>query len=269
MCASYFMEVRDFAMLRFRFILIFATLVCATLNSATASFAQTVNRAPADVVREFYRSMREHRFREAFALTIYKSAVEGLTAEELEVLRPGFEEKASQIPATVEVVSEQISGNIAIVFIKIPPPDTSPQVTTAPVNLISSGGSWLIGSEADQAEVKKGGRRYFLDGLIAEHENDIEDTLKRVIVLEGIYSQRHNGVYGDVAALISGGLMSADVVDPKLSGYNFRIAVAKDGKSYIATAEPTRHGHTGKLSFWMDQTGLIKSADTGGKPIKP
>jgi hypothetical protein len=256
-------------MFRFRFISICAVLVCATLNCATASLAQNVNRGPSDVVREFYKAMREHRFREAFSLTIYKTAVEAVTAEEMEVLRPGFEEKAALIPATVEVVNEQISGKIAIVFIKIPSADNSPQITTAPVNLINSGGSWLIGSEADEAEVKKGGRRYLLDGLIGEHENDIEDTLKRLIVLEGIYSQRHNGMYGDVAALISGGLMSKDVVDPKLSGYNFRITVAKDGKSYIATAEPTRHGHTGKLSFWMDQTGLIKSADTGGKPIKP
>jgi hypothetical protein len=256
-------------MVRFRFISIVAILGCATFNCATAALAQTVNRAPSDVVREFYRSMREHRFREAFALTIYKTAVEGLTAEEMEVLRPGFEEKAAQIPATVEVVSEQISGNIAIVFIKIPSADSTPQVTTAPVNLISSGGSWIIGSEADQAEVKKAGRRYFLDGLIAEHENDVEDTLKRLVVLEGIYSQRHNGMYGDVAALISGGLMSSDVVDPKLSGYNIRINVAKDGKTYIATAEPTRHGQTGNLSFWMNQAGLIKSADVGGKPIKP
>jgi hypothetical protein len=255
-------------MYRFRFISI-AILVCATFNCATPSLAQNVNRAPSDVVREFYKAMREHRFREAFTLTIYKTAVEGLTADEMEVLRPGFEEKASQIPATVEVMSEQISGNIAIVFVKLPSVDNTPQVTTAPVTLISSGGSWIIGSEADQAEVKKAGRRYFLDGLIGEHENDVEDTLKRLVVLEGIYSQRHNGTYGDVAALISGGLMSSDVVDPKLSGYNFRITVAKDGKSYVATAEPARHGHTGKLSFWMDQTGLIRSADTGGKPIKP
>jgi hypothetical protein len=50
-------------------------------------------------------------------------------------------------------------------------------------------------------------------------------------------------------------------------GYTFRIMIAKDGKSYVATAEPARYGHTGKLSFWMDQTGNIKSADNGGKPL--
>ncbi|MGZ5484251.1 MAG: hypothetical protein ACXWID_20030, partial [Pyrinomonadaceae bacterium] len=75
-----------------------------------------------------------------------------------------------------------------------------------------------------------------------------------LVLFEGIYSQQHNGVYGDLAALIAGGLLSADVIDPKLSGYNFHITVAKDGKSYVATAEPVRHGRTGKLSFWMDQT---------------
>jgi hypothetical protein len=37
----------------------------------------------------------------------------------------------------------------------------------------------------------------------------------------------------------------------------------------VARAEPTRYGHTGKLSYWMDQTGTIKSLDNGGKPVNP
>src|SRR5436189_128210 len=39
-------------------------------------------------------------------------------------------------------------------------------------------------------------------------------------------------------------------------------------QSYISSAEPARYGHTGKLSFWMDQTGNIKKEDNGGKPVK-
>ena len=117
--------------------------------------------------------------------------------------------------------------------------------------------------------MKKAGRRYFLDALIAEHESDVEDILKRLVLWEGIYSQQHGGQYGDFPALIKAGMLGADVIDPKLSGYNFRITVGKDGKSYVANAEPVSHGKTGKLSFWMDQTGLIKSADNGGKPFKP
>jgi hypothetical protein len=47
-----------------------------------------------------------------------------------------------------------------------------------------------------------------------------------------------------------------------------RITVSGDKKSYTATAEPTRYGHTGKLSYWMDQSGAIKQADNGGKPLQ-
>lgn len=241
--------------------------VACTAKTSAPNLAQP--RTPSDVVREFYKAMREHRFQEAFALTIYKPAVEGLNAEEMEILRPGFEEKAAQIPATVEIMGEQISGNNATVFVKVPVDVNTPQVTSQPLNLTNSSGNWLIGTDADQAEVKKAGRRYFLDALIAEHEGDVEDILKRLVVWQGIYSQQNGGRYGDFPALIKAGMLGSNVIDPKLSGYNFRITVSGDGKSYVANAEPLSHGKTGKLSFWMDQTGLIKSGDTGGKPFKP
>lgn len=253
-----------------RFCLVFSLIfVFVAAGSTAPAFAASQPGTPSGTVREFYKAMREKRFREALVLTIYKSAVAGLTADEMEDLRPVFEEKAAQIPETVEILSEQINGNTAIVFVRIPVTNTTPQVTSEPVNLINSGGAWIIGTEADLDVVKKAGRRFFLDALIAEREGDVEDLLKRLIVFESIYSQTHNGMYGDLAALIAGGLFSADAVDPKLSGYNFHITVAKDGKSYVAGAEPVRHGRTGKLSFWMDQTGLIKKVDNGGKPLKP
>jgi hypothetical protein len=66
-------------------------------------------------------------------------------------------------------------------------------------------------------------------------------------------------------ALVAAGLMSDDMFDPKLSGYTLRLTIS--GKTYIATAEPAHYGRTGKLSFWMDQTGAIKSVDNGGKPL--
>jgi hypothetical protein len=70
-----------------------------TLGLATPVVVQgQTQRGPSDVVREFYKAMREHRFKEAWALTIYKSAVDGLSAEELEDLRPDFEQKAGGSP---------------------------------------------------------------------------------------------------------------------------------------------------------------------------
>jgi len=227
--------------------------------------AQT-QRTPSDTVRAFYKAMHDHRFKEAWALTIYRPAVDGLNAEEMEDLRPDFEEKAAAIPDPVEISGEQISGDIATVFVKVPISDSTPQNTSQPVTLIKSGGGWIIGDEANQAIVKKAGRRFFLDALITQHHSDIEDLLKRVIAVQIVYSQQ-NGVFGDLAVLINAGLVPKAAGDPKELGYNFRITVGRDGKTYLAGAEPVRYGHTGKLSYGMDQTGTIRSLDNGGKAI--
>lgn len=243
-------------------------LLLLTLGLASPLVAQgQTPRGPSDVVREFYKAMREHRFKEAWALTIYKSAVEGLSAEEMEDLRPDFEQKAAAVPDQIEITGERIQGNIATVFVKVPVTDSTPQITSEPVNLMSSGGAWIIGTESDQAEVKKKGRRFFLDALIEEHENDIEDLFKRLLVVQLVYAQEHKNTLANLQDLIAANLVAKESADPKAIGYTVRIALTSDGKGYVATAEPTRYGHTGKLSFWMDQTGNIKKADNGGKPI--
>jgi hypothetical protein len=250
----------------FRFITIFAIPFCAIILWGGLAAAQNTAHGPSDVVRAFYQAMHDHRFKEAWALTIYKPAVDGLNAEEMEDLRPDFEEKAAAIPDPVEISDEQISGDIATVFVKVPISDSTPQNTSQPVTLIKSGGGWIIGDEANQAIVKKAGRRFFLDALITQHHSDIEELLKRVIAVQIVFSQQH-GVFGDLTALINAGLVPKAAGDPKELGYNFRVTLGRDGKTYLAGAEPTRYGHTGKLSYWMDQTGTIRSLDNGGKPV--
>lgn len=245
-------------------IALLAATFCAGAHDTSA---QTIQRTPADVVREFYKAMRERRFKDAWSMTIYKPAVEDLTAAEMEDLRPTFEEQAVRVPEQIEITGEQIEGNTAKVFVKLPAMDSTPQVTSEPVALIKSGGAWIVGDEANQAIVKKAGRKYFLDAVIDVNQNAIEDFLKRLVGLESVFALSHNGAFGDLKALVSAGLMSDDVVDPKSTGYNFHFTLAKDGKTFVTGAEPVRYGHTGKLSFWMDQTGNIKKIDNGGKPL--
>jgi hypothetical protein len=244
-------------------------LAAAFCVSPPGVSAQTAQRTPSDVVREFYKAMREHRFKDAWSMTIYKPAVESLTAEEMEDLRSTFEEQATHIPEQVEITSEQIEGKAAKVFVKLPPTESSPQITSEPVTLINSGGAWIVGDEANQAIVIKAGRRYFLDAVIDVNQNAIEDFLKNLVGLEAIFALAHNGAFGDLKALVGAGLMSDDVVDPKSTGYSFHLTIATDSKSFVAGAEPTRYGHTGKLSFWMDQIGKIAKIDNGGKPLNP
>ena len=245
-------------------IALLAVVFCACAHDVSA---QTAQRTPSDVVREFYKAMREHRFKDAWSMTIYKPAVESLTAEEMEDLRSTFEEQAAHIPEQVEITSEQIEGKAAKVFVKLPPTESSPQITSEPVTLINSGGVWIVGDEANQAIVIKAGRRYFLDAVIDLNQNAIEDFLKNLVGLEAIFALAHNGAFGDLKALVGAGLMSDDVVDPKSTGYSFHLTIATDSKSFVAGAEPTRYGHTGKLSFRMDQIGKIARIDNGGKPL--
>jgi hypothetical protein len=226
--------------------------------------AQT-QKSPSDVVREFYKAMREHRFKDAWSMSVYKPAIDKLTADEMEDLRPFFESQAAPIPDQLQIDAEKITGNTAQVFVRLPPSDSSPQLTSKPVDLLKSGSGWIIGTESEDATVKKAGSRYFIDAVIDLNQDNMNDVLKRLIGMEAAYSQANNGLFGDAKALVAAGLMSDDMFDPKTSGYNFRLVI--NGKTYVATAEPVRYGRTAKLSFWMDQTGAIRSADNGGKPL--
>src|SRR5258706_15390284 len=147
-------------MFRFRFITIFAISFCAIIlwGGLAGTAAQNTAHGPSDVVREFYKAMHERRFKEAWALTIYKPAVDGLNAQEMEDLRPDFEEKAAAIPDQVEISGEQISGDNATVFVKVPISDSTPQNTSQPVTLIKSGGAWIISDEPNQATANKARR---------------------------------------------------------------------------------------------------------------
>src|SRR2546421_11196070 len=105
-----------------------AALALVLSTTSLAARAQT-QRSPSDTVREFYKAMREHRFKDAWAVTIYKPAVESLTPVEMEDLRPDFEDRAAKIPEQLEIVNEQITGNIAVVFIKVPNEADASQTT--------------------------------------------------------------------------------------------------------------------------------------------
>jgi hypothetical protein len=245
-----------------------ALLLVIVFVSPFAANAQT-QRSPSDVVRDFYKAIHERRFKEAWSMTVYKPAVENLTAEEMEDLRPIFEAQAAEVPAQIQIDTEKIAGNTAQVFVQIPAADATPQITSKPADLILVSGAWIIGTEAEQAKVKEKGARYFLDALIDLNQGSTEDLLKRLIAVEALYAQTHNGAFGELKDLTNASLISPDTVDPKASGYTFHIVVPAGAKTFVASAEPTRYGHTGRLSYWMDQTGAIKSADNGGKPVQP
>jgi hypothetical protein len=228
--------------------------------------SQQGKRTPSETVREFYKEMREKKFREAFNLSIYKPAIEPLKPQEFEDLRPDFEKMAAAIPADITLIGEQVSGDLATVFMKVKEGE-SPE-RSEPIPLMRLDGVWIIGDKENQEIVKKAGKQFFFNARIDAHHDDVQAMLTRISLAQLVYNQQHNGMFADLAGLISTGLLPKDLEGTESTGYRFHVNVANGAKTWSAAAEPAQYGRTGRLSFFLDPTG-VRSSDTGGKPLSP
>ena len=242
-------------------------LLLALLAGSATTLAQA-QRSPTETMREFYRMMREKKFREAFGISIYRPAIEGLSTQEFEELRPDFEKMAiavsERIPAQVDITGEQISGDAATVFVKVLDADGKAKVE--PASLIKVDNNWIVGDKENLELVKKVGKKFFFEARINAHHSDVQDMMTRISLAQVVYSQGHNGQFGNIAELITAGLLPKDIEGADSTGYRFQVVRSTDGKSWYATAEPAQHGRTGRLSFYLDAAG-VRSGDNGGKPL--
>src|SRR5215217_2512202 len=242
-------------------------LLLSVFAGSSTALAQA-QRSPAETMREFYRMMREKKFREAFGISIYRPAIEGLSAQEFEDLRPDFERMAlavsEKIPAKVDISGEQISGEAATVFVKVLDADGKEKVE--PASLIKVDNNWIVGDKENLELVKKEGKKFFFEARISAHHSDVQDMMTRISLAEAVYGQGHNGQFGNTAELIAAGLVPKDIEGMDSTGYRFQIVRSTDGKSWYATAEPAQYGRTGRLSFYLDAAG-VRSGDAGGKPL--
>jgi hypothetical protein len=246
-------------------LLLIALLVTAT---ATTFFAQNQQRTPTETTREFYRMMREKKYREALAMSVYRPAIDGLSAQEFEDLRPDFDKMAvavaEKLPQNIDVSGEQISGDSASVFVKVLDADGKEKIE--PVTLMKLDNVWVVGDKDSLDLVKKEGKKFFFEARITAHHNDVQDMLTRISLAQVVYSQGHKGMFGNMAELIAAGLIPKDIEGVETTGYRFQVVKSADGKSWYATAEPAQYGRSGRLSFYLDASG-VKSADAGGKPV--
>jgi len=243
-----------------------AAILCSLAFAGVSnSFSQTPQLSPTETVRLFYKTMRERKFKEAFSMSIYKPAVEGLSAKELDDLRPDFEKMAAAIPEQMDLTGETISGDLATVFVKVKETAETAE-KSEPITLIQNNGVWIIGDRQNESIVKKAGKSFFFNARIDIHHNDVQDMLTRITLAQVAYSQQHNGQYANLAELITAGLLPKDLETTDSTGYSFHVVRAVDSKSWYATAEPAQYGRTGKLSFYLDAKG-VRSGDAGGKPL--
>lgn len=219
-------------------------------------------------MRDFYRLMREKKYREAFGISIYRPAIEGLSTDEFNDLKTDFDKMATavseKIPDKVDITGEQISGDVATVFVKVVDADGKERIE--PAALIKIDNAWVVGDRESLELVRKSGKKFFFEARINAHHSDVQDMLTRISLAQVVYAQGHNGQFGNTAELIAAGLIPKDLEGVESTGYRFQVVRPTDGKSWYATAEPAEYGRTGRLSFYLDASG-VRSGDAGGKPL--
>ncbi|HLG18164.1 MAG TPA: hypothetical protein VJH03_27230 [Blastocatellia bacterium] len=75
--------------------------------------------------------------------------------------------------------------------------------------------------------------------------------------------QADSGVYATLDELIERELL-ADPARGKLSSYKFEVRLHPNG--FEATAVPEKFGISGRRSFYIDETNVIRGAEKGGAP---
>ncbi|HEX8653225.1 MAG TPA: hypothetical protein VF708_20595 [Pyrinomonadaceae bacterium] len=250
--------------------LLLSAMSAPLIVSAQTAAQQKLQRTPTETVREFYKALRERRFREAFALSIYKPAIDGLSREEFEDLRPDFDRMGAAIPDKVEISGEQISSDTATVFVKILGDETGATAQAEPISLMrTKGGEWIVGDPANEKIVQKDGKEFFFKARINTHHTEVRAMMQRIMLAEVVYGKQHNGQFADLSMLINAGLIPKDIEATESTGYRFHITLAPDRKSYTAGAEPARYNRTGRYSFYLDNKSGIQEDDVGGKPLVP
>lgn len=69
-----------------------------------------------------------------------------------------------------------------------------------------------------------------------------------------------SGSYGSLEQLIAEKLVSKEMIDN--SGYRFELTVS--GDNFEVSAAPVEYGKTGKMSYFMDQSRMLRGADRNG-----
>jgi hypothetical protein len=215
--------------------------------------------SPSFVVQQFYKLLHAKRYAEGFRYSIFSLALEGLSADELRDLEPDFERIATALPEQVEIRGEEISGDKATVFIKLPN-----EAQAQEVGLIKVASEWIIGDRETQKLLKNQGRDYFFNERIRISEAEANEWLQEILGAQLVYfkaKQRYTGL----DELIKLGGVSRQLANEAVNGYRFAVAPSQDGQSFVVTAVPVKYGRTGRLSFYTDQTNLIRAEDKNGQ----
>ena len=82
----------------------------------------------------------------------------------------------------------------------------------------------------------------------------------RLSMAEDEFKQKNGGAYATIEQLIAADMLPKDSMDE--SGYRFEVTVS--GDKFEISATPLEYGKTGRLSFFLDHTHVIRGGDKNG-----
>lgn len=230
--------------------------------------------SPAETVRNFYKNLRERRFREAMMMTNLRPAIEGLSDSDMQELNNDFEPLATQVPADIEIKGEIITNNLATVTAILPDDETG-RLKLTEIKLRQEKDAWVIITADKEAEslAKKEGKNYFFILKMDIHQTEAQIMMERIAKAQALFAMQNGGIFADMDTLISHKLLPEDISETRSTGYRFSISLESNNKKYFASAVPNVYGKTGKLSFLLESDGAdkkahMKSADKKGQPLK-
>jgi hypothetical protein len=93
------------------------------------------------------------------------------------------------------------------------------------------------------------------------NESIARSLLQTVASAEATFqSTKGDGKYGTLEELLTEGLISKDLLEK----YGYKIDVTAASNSFEAIATPVEYGRTGRLSFFVDQSGVLRGGDRAG-----
>ena len=110
---------------------------------------------------------------------------------------------------------------------------------------------WIIGDKENQEIVKKAGKQFFFNARIDTHHDEVQAMLTRISLAQLVYSQQHNGLFADLAGLITAGLLPKDLEGTESTGYRFHVSARRHG-----VRQPSQHNMAapaGYRFFWTQR----------------
>lgn len=115
-------------------ILICGLCVSPLLQPGSVSAQTPKPLSPKETVRRFYELLRQRKYVEAFQYSVYAPAVETLSPAQFKLLEAVFQAMTEAIPENVQLNGEQISGNLATVYLTSPESGTDSKEVVTVVN---------------------------------------------------------------------------------------------------------------------------------------